>query len=503
VDSFRDPSPYACGDTIAGKYKLLRGIGAGGMGVVWVAHNLVLDVHVALKLIRSFAAGPDAGSRLLREARSAARIAHPGVVRIFDFGKTDRGDPFIVMEMLEGETLRDLLEREGRIEPRRAVSLLLPVAEALATLADSGIVHRDLKPENIILAQGNEGRIQPKLVDFGVAIRPGSERFTGAGLVVGSPDYLAPEQAAGEEVDHRIDVWAFSVVLFETLTGERPFTGDTIARLVDNIFEEPAPSITSFRVNDEELAAIVQRGLEKSRDARWSSMRQLGAALAGWAVEHGVTEDVTGAAIRTRASEPERSRIRASQPELYQRPSGDAKTDVSPGRRRQHDSPSPSRPGPPPASRPTRLLPALELQRQSDEPSGDVASIPAPPKSPWTRPRIAVALLIAGLLMVFAMSLRGRAPATNPPTTTASGTPITPAPNTAPSDTASSSSVSSSDPAPRSTARSIVTATASAIRTSARPPVPPTASPSASTAPSVPSPSLRIDDLKDPYKKTK
>ena len=303
MNAKRDLPHYAGGDRIAGKYQLLRPLGVGGMGVVWVAHNLVLDIHVAVKLIRRHLAGALATERLLREARSAARIAHPGIVRVFDFGTTVHGDPFIVMELLEGETLRDLLDREQRLTPLRAAATLLPIAGALASLEGTGIVHRDMKPDNVILVRADEDHVVPKLVDFGVAIVPGMERVTQGGLIVGTPDYLAPEQAAGEDIDHRADVWAFSVVLFEALTGQRPFVAEAVPDLLNAILLSPTPSIQDLGVHDPELDAIVARGLEKLRERRWSSMRSLAAALAAWARAHGLTEDITGAAVRDRLSD--------------------------------------------------------------------------------------------------------------------------------------------------------------------------------------------------------
>jgi serine/threonine-protein kinase len=148
------------GGLVAGKYRLIRKVGEGGMGTVWVAHNEALDVPVAIKFIR---AGEDANrhvNRLTQEARAAAKIGHPAILRVYDFGKTDAGDPFIVMELLHGEDLAAALDRRGSLNERRAVQILLPVLHALVSAHAKGIVHRDLKPDNIFLAETDAGRIQ-------------------------------------------------------------------------------------------------------------------------------------------------------------------------------------------------------------------------------------------------------------------------------------------------------------------------------------------------------
>lgn len=161
--------PYKPGEVIADKYRLDAVLGRGGMGTVWRARNLTLDVDVAVKLIRREAASDTSAERLLVEARAAARIRHPSIVSVFDFGRTSSGDPFIVMEVVEGESLANLLDRKVRLDALTACKTLLPIAHALAAVHRRGIVHRDLKPENIILAQADPGVVTPKLVDFGVA----------------------------------------------------------------------------------------------------------------------------------------------------------------------------------------------------------------------------------------------------------------------------------------------------------------------------------------------
>ncbi len=294
---------YGSGDVIADKYRLVRPLGRGGVGRVWVAHNSVLDVHVGFKLIHRDKFGSNAiqAERLLQEARAAAKLGHPAIVRVFDFGETDLGDPFVVMELLHGETLASVLKREGRVPATRIAKLLLPIADALATAHDNGIVHRDVKPENIFLTAQDTGRTQPKLLDFGIArVDETNHKLTIQGTVLGTPDYMSPEQARGEEdIDSRTDVWSYCILLYELVTGRVPFDHENYNALLWAIInEEPQPSM-NLAAGDAELWAIIERGLQKDRDARWPDMRQLGQALANWLQCHGVYEDITGKSLKT------------------------------------------------------------------------------------------------------------------------------------------------------------------------------------------------------------
>ncbi len=199
----------APGDVLGDKYRLLTELGVGGMGAVWLAHYEALDMEVAIKVIRADikeAGGKAVTERLIREAQAAARLGHPAIVRIIDFGETDRRDPFIVMELLEGEDLASALDRRGRIDAVRTIRIMLPIAHALAAAHDKGIVHRDIKPENVFFAQLEDGSVQPKVIDFGVAKveRQAHERLTMAGALLGSPGYMPPEMARGDDADARL-----------------------------------------------------------------------------------------------------------------------------------------------------------------------------------------------------------------------------------------------------------------------------------------------------------
>lgn len=312
--------PYQSGDIIADKYQLTSVIGEGGMGSVWRARNVVLNVDVAVKLVNRDRASATAAQRLLIEARSAARLIHPSIVRVNDFGTTARDDPFIVMELLQGESLADVLGRKDFLPAVNAVQMLLPIVSALATAHAEGIVHRDLKPENIILVTGHGGVVVPKLVDFGIAkmtheedepsfeeaeegaAAPSPElrrRLTLVGQLTGSPDYVSPEQARGDpDIDERADLWSVSVVLYEMICGGSPFKGVTVEELLFSILvAEPAPT-TTFAGGDEALWEIIKRGLTKPRAGRWQSAQAMGEALARWLATQGVDTDITGTSIR-------------------------------------------------------------------------------------------------------------------------------------------------------------------------------------------------------------
>jgi serine/threonine protein kinase len=294
------PGPYAPDDLVCQKYRLIEPIGFGGMGAVWRAHNEILDVPVALKLIRSDARLARCAERLLIEARVAAGIRHASVVRVFDFGKTQQGDPFIVMELLQGESLRDVLDREGHLSAIEAVRNLLPILGGIGCAHGRGVIHRDLKPENIFLARDDTGCVQPKVLDFGIAKLVGEvSHLTTRGMLLGSPEYMAPEQAQGdEEIDHRVDIWAAAVVLYEMIAGRAPWESPNCPALLRAIVDDRPPKLTEVCDVDARLWAIVERGLAKNRDKRWTSAQTFGRALAGWLLSRSVAADVSGGSLR-------------------------------------------------------------------------------------------------------------------------------------------------------------------------------------------------------------
>ncbi|MBI4701237.1 MAG: serine/threonine protein kinase, partial [Deltaproteobacteria bacterium] len=227
-----EPKP---GTMVTPKVRLARPLGAGGMGSVWVADHLALEVEVAVKLISAEALQRDPGlaERFKREAAVAAKIKSPHVVQMHDHGLTDDGTPYIVMELLAGESLRERLERCERLSPRETGLMLAQVAEVLSTAHAMGVVHRDLKPDNVFLVcSGYE--IFVKVLDFGIAKHQGpaaGRPLTRTDAVMGTPEYMSPEQLlSAKAVDHRADLWALGVVVYEALTGWRPFHGETQAQ---------------------------------------------------------------------------------------------------------------------------------------------------------------------------------------------------------------------------------------------------------------------------------
>jgi eukaryotic-like serine/threonine-protein kinase len=295
-----EPAALAEGVVLASKYRLVKELGSGGMGTVWVAHNLALDFDVAVKVLRGDSKNPNLPDRLMREARALARLGHPGIVRVFDVGNAANGMPFLVMELLRGVDLRRTLSGHEGLDATTVVRMLLPIAHALASAHEAGIVHRDLKPENIFLSKQSGSPIRPILLDFGIARSWGepSHRLTLEGAIVGSPESMSPEQARGEEVTHRGDIWAFSVVLYESVTGRVPFSNTSFLRLQRDIIEKPAPTFAQLGIAEDALWRIVERGLEKKPQHRWHSMRTMGVELARWLLGKGIEEDVTNASIR-------------------------------------------------------------------------------------------------------------------------------------------------------------------------------------------------------------
>jgi serine/threonine-protein kinase len=301
--SAKTATVYEPGYVIAGKYELEALLGQGGMGAVWRAKNVALDSPVAIKVVRSAGDKALLRGRLMQEARAAAKLRHPAIVKVFDVGQTEAGDPFIVMELLQGDSLGKILERDGRLSAVQAVRTLLPIVDALWLSHGKGIVHRDLKPDNVFIVQ-HEGAIQPTLVDFGIVKvqeAEGESHLTKAGDVLGSPDYMSPEQARGlDDVNHLTDVWSFIVVLYECIAGRTPFKGANYNALLRQIVEDTPPTLQELSAADAQLSAIVARGLSKQPDQRYASMGELGRALAEWLIAQGVSEDICGTTLETK-----------------------------------------------------------------------------------------------------------------------------------------------------------------------------------------------------------
>ncbi len=241
--------PVAVGDVVAGKYRIEKVVGTGGMGSVVAAWHGQLNHRVALKfMLPQFASDAEAAARFSREARSAARLRSPHVCRVLDLDKLANGTPFLVMEYLEGETLEQHLERDRVIAPARAVDWVLQALEALAEAHGVGIIHRDLKPANLFVTQW-QGQETIKVLDFGIAksVDPDIEyglKSTSQNMMIGSPPFMAPEQLQpGKKVDARADVWSMGVVLYQSLTGELPFKSDNLVDMMFAIKNQPHPPL--------------------------------------------------------------------------------------------------------------------------------------------------------------------------------------------------------------------------------------------------------------------
>ena len=269
------------GTVVGGKYLLSRLLGQGAMGEVWAAVNQATGGAVALKLLSR--PGEELRHRLLREARACGRLRHRNVIDVHDVAVLEDGEPFLVMELLAGETLAGLLERSRRLLPHRAARIARDVARALEAAHRAGIVHRDLKPANVFLHREDGAEdVVVKVLDFGVSkSADASDALARAlGTAVGSPAYMSPEQArAAADLDHRTDLWSIGVVLFEMLAGRRPFDGDA-RQLAGRIAASPAPRVSEVVEDvDPGLAGIVACCLEREPARRFGSAGELAAAL--------------------------------------------------------------------------------------------------------------------------------------------------------------------------------------------------------------------------------
>jgi len=277
------------GRTIAGKFTIESRVGSGGMGSVYRARQTGLDKIVAVKVLhRELLAEPTFASRFKREATSASRIDHPSSIRVIDFGEEPDGLLYIAMEYLEGKTLFKVLREEAPLAPGRIVDLSRQILAALAAAHELGLIHRDLKPENVIILAGkdDDGKATEhvKVCDFGIAKLQTNndvdEKLTVEGSIVGTPEYLSPEQARGGELDARSDLYSMGVILFEMLTGQPPFRGDTPLAIVLKHLDAPPPRPSSITPTaDVKLEAACLKALSKAPADRFASAREMRASL--------------------------------------------------------------------------------------------------------------------------------------------------------------------------------------------------------------------------------
>ena len=279
------------GSIIAERYHVLKKLGEGGMGQVYLAEHVKMGRKSAVKVMNpGMVHDADAISRFNREAANASRINHPNVAGIYDFGETSEGLIYLAMEFIEGESLTSLVEKAGALPPMRAADIAKQAADGLAVAHDMGIVHRDLKPDNIMIAKNRDGSDCVKVVDFGIAKAAGAEnqKVTKTGLVVGTPEYMSPEQLAGDKLDPRSDIYSLALVAYNMLTGKLPFEGETAQEsMIMRLTDDPKP-LTATKPDvswTKEVQDVMGKALQRKRDDRYRTASEFGNALY-MAVEH-------------------------------------------------------------------------------------------------------------------------------------------------------------------------------------------------------------------------
>jgi eukaryotic-like serine/threonine-protein kinase len=289
------------GTTIADKYEVVRLLGRGGMGRVYEARHVTLSRRFAIKLIApELALNREVLRRFENEAKAAGQLEHPNLVAVTDFGRVADGSPFMVMEYLEGESCAALLKRTGPLPVPRAAGIVVQACRGVARAHKSGIIHRDLKPENIFIADAGDGTDLVKVLDFGIAkLRPvDATAVTKTGTAMGTASYMSPEQARGESsIDHRTDVWSLGVVLYELLTGHKPFEGDEFLHIVHRIATaDPVPLQQRRPDLPPGLVQIVQRAMAKDLGDRTPTVVALAEDLAPFTGRGEAAENRTSAA---------------------------------------------------------------------------------------------------------------------------------------------------------------------------------------------------------------
>ncbi len=275
------------GTVVADRYHILKKLGEGGMGQVYLAEHVKMGRKSALKVMNpGMNQDADAIARFNREASNASRLNHPNICAIYDFGETPDGLIYLAMEFIEGTSLTSLVEKNGALPPARAASIIHQSADALQVAHDAGIVHRDLKPDNIMIAKNRDGTDLAKVVDFGIAKAHSSDaqKVTKTGMVVGTPEYMSPEQLSGDKLDGRSDIYSLALVAFNCLTGTLPFPSDSaqeamIARLIEQpkTLAEMKPDVAW----PTEVQAVMDKALARDANERYQSAAQFGREL--WA----------------------------------------------------------------------------------------------------------------------------------------------------------------------------------------------------------------------------
>ncbi len=268
----RSTSAQMIGTVLSGRYRLEAKLGSGGMSTVYLARDETLDRPVAAKVMhREMSEQPDQLERFRREARAVAKLSHPNIVAVIDAGE-DGGHPYIVFEYVEGENLKQRIKRLGPLDSQEAIAYAIEIARGLEVAHARKLVHRDVKPQNVLIDA--EGRA--KVTDFGIARQLEQQGVTDTGRVLGTTDYVSPEQAMGQGVDPRSDVYSLGVVLYEMLTGELPFSADTQVGVAMKHVNEELPDVQRRRPQLSAAAALViERATSKDTSKRYASIREM------------------------------------------------------------------------------------------------------------------------------------------------------------------------------------------------------------------------------------
>ncbi|HJZ13106.1 MAG TPA: serine/threonine-protein kinase [Acidobacteriota bacterium] len=254
------------------RYQILRELGRGGMGIVFQAYDKQLKEQVAIKVLSPLlSSDPDALERLKREVSSARRVTHPNVIRIHDISELN-GLHFISMEFFEGMSLKDYIKKTGMLSLMQALNIALQICDALEAAHRQGVIHRDLKSQNVIIGSAN----QIKIIDFGLARSQSVEGLTATGLIMGTPEYMAPEQVAGKSVDERADIYSLGIILYEMFTGRVPFTGDSAIAVGFKQLKEDPPKPSDINTQlPPEIESVILQALQKNPLSRFLSVGEL------------------------------------------------------------------------------------------------------------------------------------------------------------------------------------------------------------------------------------
>jgi serine/threonine-protein kinase len=282
-----EPEEDLSGQVVDGRYRVIRLLGEGGMGAVYEAEHMEIGRRVAIKIMHAaYSSHPETMARFRQEARAATQIGHPNIVEVTDSGATAAGRLFFVMELLSGVDLAQVMAETRIVPARRALRVTLQICKALHAAHEEGIVHRDLKPENVFLIEREGKGDFVKILDFGIAKKVGlerrgdSQRLTHPGMAMGTPEYMAPEQAAGEDIDRRIDVYATGAMLYEMLTGHLPHEGENLMQVLSRKASQPVTLPSRYRPTmPKGLEVVILRAIAFERDERYATMEQLGNEL--------------------------------------------------------------------------------------------------------------------------------------------------------------------------------------------------------------------------------